>query len=255
MPFDVSEELTVQIEILDFIDGARAARGVAVVIDVFRAFSTACYAFANGARRIIPLADIERARELKRADPRLITLGERHARPLEGFDFGNSPANIEHADFSGRTLIHTTNSGTQGLANARQADIVLTGSLVNAEAVCRYIKQLAPAMVSLVRMGHEARERCEEDDVCAELLAARLKGESFDVDTIRPRLQAAPSARKFFDPAATWAPERDFELCIDVDRFDFVLRLVRADDGSDDYLLADGPAEGLADRYSSKAAR
>jgi 2-phosphosulfolactate phosphatase len=214
-----------KIEILDFEAGARAARGVTVVIDVFRAFSVACYAFANGAERIIPVAGIEDALRLKRIHPEYITLGERHARKLEGFDFGNSPTHIEHEDFTGRTLVHTTHAGTQGLVNATQADVVLTGSLVNAAALCRYITGLAPAQVSLVRMGQDARERCAEDDLCAQLLAARLAGEDFDTATIRPRLRQAPSAEKFFDPAATWAPERDFELCTEVDRFDFVLRL------------------------------
>jgi 2-phosphosulfolactate phosphatase len=56
----------------------------------------------------------------------------------------------------------------------------------------------------------------------------RLRGEQFATDTIRTRLRAAPSAQKFFDPQATWAPERDFELCTDVDRFDFILRLLPA---------------------------
>jgi 2-phosphosulfolactate phosphatase len=220
-----------RIEILDFEAGARAARGVAVIIDVFRAFSVACYAFANGAERIIPVADIEEARALKRAHPEFVTLGERHARKLEGFDFGNSPTHIEHEDFSGRTLVHTTHAGTQGLVNAAHAEVVVTGSLVNAAAICRFIARLAPAEVSLVRMGQDARERCDEDDLCAELLAARLRGEHFNIDTIRQRLLAAPSARKFFDPAATWAPERDFELCTAADRFDFVLRLLPAGAG------------------------
>lgn len=107
-----------RIEILDFEAGARAARGVAIVIDVFRAFSLACYAFANGARRMIPVADIEEARRLKEAHPKFVTLGERHARKLQGFDFGNSPTHIEHEDFTGRTLVHTTHAGTQGLVNA-----------------------------------------------------------------------------------------------------------------------------------------
>ena len=220
-----------KIDILDFEAGARAARGIAVVIDVFRAFSVACYAFANGAERIIPVADIEEARRLKRVHPEFVTLGERHARKLEGFDFGNSPTHIEHEDFTGRTLVHTTHAGTQGLVNATQAAIVLTGSLVNAAAICRYIARLAPSKVSLVRMGQDARERCDEDDLCAELLAARLRGERFDTDTIRPRLRTAPSAKKFFDPEATWAPERDFELCTDADRFNFVLRLLPAGAG------------------------
>jgi len=220
-----------KIEVLDFEAGARAARGVAVVIDVFRAFSLACYAFANGARRIIPVADIEDARRLKQAHPEFLTLGERLARKLEGFDFGNSPTHIEHEDFAGRTLVHTTHAGTQGLVNATQANVVLTGSLVNAAAICRYITRLQPQLVSLVRMGQDARERCDEDDLCAQLLAGRLSGEGFDTATIRQRLRSAPSAHKFFDPAATWAPERDFELCTDADRFDFVLRLAPGLDG------------------------
>jgi 2-phosphosulfolactate phosphatase len=215
-----------KIEIFDFEAGARAARGVAVVIDVFRAFSVACYAFANGAARILPVAEIDEALRLKHAHPEFITLGERDARKLEGFDFGNSPTHIEHEDFTGRTLVHTTHAGTQGLVNATAAEVVITGSLVNAAAICRYIARLAPAEVSLVRMGQDAKARCAEDDLCAELLTARLRGEHFDDDTIRPRLRAAPSARKFFDPEATWAPERDFELCTAADRFDFVLRLV-----------------------------
>lgn len=212
---------------LDFVEGARAARGVAVIIDVFRAFTTACQAFENGAERILPAGTIEEALTLKSRHPDAITLGERHARPLPGFDYGNSPILIEPVDFTGRTLIHTTHSGTQGLVHALQADVVLTGSLVNASAVCQYIRSLSPRTVSLVRMGHEATERCEEDDVCAELLAAHLRGELYDLRSIRPRLARAASAAKFFDKEAPWAPERDFELCTQVDRHDFVLRLVR----------------------------
>lgn len=221
-----------QIEVLDFVAGARAARGVAVVIDVFRAFSVACYAYAGGARRVIPMADVDAVRVLKRAHPEYLTVGERYARKLEGFDFGNSPAEIEQADLSGRTLLHTTHAGTQGVTNASQADVVLTGSLVNAAAICAYIQSAAARHVSIVRMGGQARERCAEDDLCAELIVARLRGEPFDTGAIRERLRTAPAAQKFFDPAAHWAPERDFELCTAVDRFDFVLRLAADVDGT-----------------------
>ncbi len=226
--------MTPQIEILDFVAGARAARGVAVIIDVFRAFSVACYAYAGGVQRIIPVGEIEVARRLKQQNPQYLAIGERHARKLEGFDFGNSPTEIEQADLFGKTLLHTTHAGTQGLVNASGADVVLTGALVNAAAICEYISKLAPQHVSIVRMGREATERSEEDDLCAELLAARLRGEPFDTGTIRDRLLGTRSALKFFDPLATWAPERDFELCTDADRFDFVLRLKR--DGEPPFL-------------------
>lgn len=210
---------------LDLVAGARRARGVAVVIDVFRAFSAACYATAGGAARIHPIADLEEARALKAAHPDWLLMGERHARRLPGFDLGNSPTEVETLGVAGRTLLHTTHAGTQGLRAATGAEEVITGALVNAAAVSRYLLARAPRRVSLVRMGHEARERCAEDDLCAELIRARLEGRAFDTGSLRERLRAAPAAAKFFDPAADWAPQRDFDLCTDVDRFDFVLRL------------------------------
>jgi 2-phosphosulfolactate phosphatase len=207
--------------------GARSARGLAVIIDVFRAFSLAPYAFARGARAIVPVADVEEARELKRLNPDWLLIGERHARPLPGFDSGNSPADLERFDLRDRTLVHTTHSGTQGLAAASLADEVITGSLVNAGAIVRYIRQRAPTVVTLVRMGKQAQARCAEDDLCAELLERRLAGESPSVTDVPERLRSADSAAMFFDPACDWAPQRDFELCTQVDACDFVLRLER----------------------------
>jgi 2-phosphosulfolactate phosphatase len=162
---------------------------------------------------------------LKRQHPDWLLIGERHARPLPGFDCGNSPADLEKLDVAGRTLIHTTHSGTQGLTNALQADEVLTGALVNAGAIVRYLQARQPATVTIVRMGHEARENCDEDDICAELLRSRLVGQPIPAAGIREQLRGASSARKFFDPACDWAPERDFDLCTRVDVFDFVLQL------------------------------
>lgn len=212
------------IVVTDFVAGAQAARGLVVVIDVFRAFSVAAHAFANGVRKIIPVADIEVARALKAQDPQALLIGERYAKPLPGFDCGNSPTQLQRLDLQDRTLIHTTHSGTQGLTRAKLADEVITGALVNAGAIVRYIRSRAPRLVTIVRMGHEARENCDEDDLCAELLVRRLRGDS-DVAGVRERLRKAASAAKFFDPACDWAPQRDFELCTEVDAFDFVLRL------------------------------
>jgi 2-phosphosulfolactate phosphatase len=220
--------LPVRVEVHDFVAGAQAARGSVVVIDVFRAFSTACYAVAAGAR-VVPVADIEAARALGARHPDWLLAGERHGRDLPGFHFGNSPARIAAAALAGRTLVHTTHSGTQGLTQAGAADEVLTASLVNAAAIVRYLGRRGPDVVSIVRMGHEARERCVEDDLCAEILVARLAGGDYDTSGVTARLKAAPAAAKFFDPAATWAPEADFELCAALDRFDFVLRLAAAD--------------------------
>jgi len=214
-----------KIQIRDFVEGARRARGVAIVIDVFRACSLTAWALARGAVAVVPVDTVERARELKRAHPQWLLLGERHARALPGFDAGNSPADLAGLDVAGRTIIHTTHAGTLGIVRASLADEVLAGALVNAAATVRYVREREPPLVTLVRMGHEARVRCAEDDLCAELLASRLRSQPVDVANLRDRLRHAPSARKFFDPACPWAPAQDFELCTAVDCLDFAVRL------------------------------
>jgi 2-phosphosulfolactate phosphatase len=209
----------------DFTTGARDARGVAVIIDVFRAASLQCQAFAQGAVRVIPVAEEASARRFKLTNPEWLLVGERQARKLPGFDHGNSPSEIAGLDLTGRTLIHTTHAGTQGLMAARDATVVLSAALVNATATALRIRELAPQHVTLVRMGHEARERTLEDDLCAEWLACLLRDEPFDTASIPRRLAEAPSAVKFFDPACDYAPRADFDLCVDLDRFRFALQL------------------------------
>ena len=44
-------------------------------------------------------------------------------------------------DLKEKTIIHTTSAGTQGIANAINAEEILTGSLVNAKAIAEYIKR------------------------------------------------------------------------------------------------------------------
>ncbi|MCJ7450932.1 MAG: 2-phosphosulfolactate phosphatase [Steroidobacteraceae bacterium] len=216
-----------RIEFLDHVAGARQARGIAVVIDVFRAFSVAPHAFDAGAERVFPVGEVDDAFELGRRFPGAVLAGERHARKLPGFNAGNSPTEIRALDLRGKVLVHTTHAGTQGLVNASQADEVLTGAFVNISAVCRYVRARGADLVSLVRMGHEARERCAEDDLYAECLGQMLRGQPAPLAEVRDRLRSAPAARKFFDPACDWAPRDDFDYCTEVDRFDFVLRLRR----------------------------
>ena len=48
----------------------------------------------------------------------------------------------------GRTVVHTTHAGTQGLVHATGADEVLTGSFVNVSAIARYIRRHASRSAS-----------------------------------------------------------------------------------------------------------
>lgn len=70
---------------LSLVDGAKKSKGLTVIIDVFRAFSTSCYLFSAGAEEIIPVEKVEEARRLKEENSELILIGERGGKKLPGF--------------------------------------------------------------------------------------------------------------------------------------------------------------------------
>jgi 2-phosphosulfolactate phosphatase len=208
-------------------EGAMQACGLVVVIDVFRAFSLACYAFHNGVQRIYPVDTVEKALKMKQKDSSLIAIGERNERKYPGFDFGNSPTHIEHEDFSGKEIVHTTSSGTQGIALATNADAIITGSFVNADAIVRYIQAQNPELVTLVPMGYEGVRPSDEDEFCAQYIANALQGVETPFQSMVEILRTGAGAR-LLDPANNdFSPARDFELCLNLSRFNFVLRVNR----------------------------
>lgn len=219
------------IKILHMIDGARHATGITVVIDVFRAFSVEAYFLSEGAEAIIPVGDCEVAYRLKKENPQMILAGERHGKILPGFDVGNSPTDLMKLDIEGKTVVHTTSAGTQGIANAVNAREILGAGLVNAKATAEYIMKSGATEVSLVCMGLEALSQTEEDNLCAEYIKSILVGETIDMKTEIEKLKYTSGA-KFFDKAQNDVfPENDFYMCTEVDKFDFAMKLFAGNDG------------------------
>lgn len=217
-----------EIRILHMVEGAKAARGIAVIIDVFRAFTVETYLMRNNARKIIPVGNVDTAFAYQKAHPGTLLCGEREGVMIPGFDFGNSPSQLEHADLTGKTVVHTTSAGTQGIANAVHADEIITGSLVNASAVAEYIRRKNPEQVSLVCMGLNCLHPIEEDTLCAEYIQSLLEGKPLENMPERMADLKNTSGAKFFDPnMQNVFPKRDFELCIQLDTVPFVLRLTQ----------------------------
>jgi 2-phosphosulfolactate phosphatase len=213
------------IRILQLLEGAKQATGLTVIIDVFRAFSTACYAVAGGAARIIPVGEAEHAYSLKKEWPDAYLVGERGGVMLPGFDFGNSPSQMRAASLQGRTILHTTSAGTQGIVSATGADEIITGSFVNAQAIVDYILMKQPETVSLVCMGLGGVKEADEDTLCAEYLRNALEGRSNDFDKTYRYLRQESKTGSFLDLIGeASAPKEDFDLCLAVNAFDFVLR-------------------------------
>jgi 2-phosphosulfolactate phosphatase len=108
-----------EISIHSLLEGAKRATGWVAVIDVFRAFTTAAVALANGASSIVMVRTVEEALELRDAGIGQICMGEVRGRAPPGFDFGNSPFEISGVDFGGQTIIQRTSAGTQGIVAAK----------------------------------------------------------------------------------------------------------------------------------------
>ena len=221
-----------EIKILQLLEGARQAEGLAVIIDVLRAFTVACHVIENGAEKIIVVKDVEAAFLLKEEHPGYVLIGERYEAIVPGFDFGNHPSHIAPVDFTGKTAVLTTSAGTLGLVHAAdRADEVITGSFVNAGAIIRYIRERQPDVVSLVCMGYSADYEVEEDTFCAEYIKNALENRTSDFEEM-VRIVRETSGRRFFDPATMHhsLPE-DFEMCMRLDIFDFVLKATREGGG------------------------
>ena len=216
-----------KVEILELIKGAGQAKGLTVIIDVFRAFSLECYMYGMGAAEIISVGSLDLARELKKENPEAVLVGERGGVMCEGFDCGNSPSQIQAIDLKGKTIIHTTSAGTQGVAAAVHAERIITGSLVNARAVAEYIKAVRPEHVSLVAMGNNGTRRAREDVVCAEYIRSMVLGEEYPADEMIRSLRR-DGGEHFFDPDNQAVfPKEDFTLCCKKDIFPFVIRVER----------------------------
>ena len=200
-----------------FLDGARTATGHVVIVDVFRAITSAPFCIASGATEIVLVADHEQALAMRRDDPSLFLTGEIGGRAIPGFDVGNSPSAIERLDLAGRRVVQRTSSGTQGVVAAQLAEEILLGSFVIASATVRYLEKRARE-VTVVSMGERGILESSEDDACAGYIAARLRGEQADTKAIITSLWVHE------DPNwPEWFPRRDAELACEVDRFAFAM--------------------------------
>ena len=211
------------------IQGAQDATGTVIIIDVFRCFTTAAVAFSRGAEKIVMVAEVDEALDLKGRGVGSLCVGEVGGKRPEGFDFGNSPTEMSTADLAGRTLIQSTRAGTVGVTSAIHADEVFGGSLVIAQATADAITVRDPEVVTVVAMGSEGTVRNDEDEQCALYLRNLLQERRPDPEAVRSLVLAGAEAQKYDDPTKPHFPATDRDMAVDVNRYTFAIRIRRED--------------------------
>jgi 2-phosphosulfolactate phosphatase len=209
--------------------GAADARGIVVIIDVLRAFSCSALMFHYGIRDLALVKTPQEALGFRERDPDYLVAGEVKGVKVEGFDLGNSPADIVsrgESFFRGRRVVARSSAGTQGvLAAAANAERVMLGSYMTAAATAGYIRERAghDTTVTIVAMGFEGVRSSIEDERCGDYLEYLLVGKPYDhLQAIWDCLhdpEIAASLRGEHD----YRPKEDIVLALQRDVFDFAM--------------------------------
>ena len=217
------------------LEGAQTAQGVAVIVDVFRAFTCEPLLFSLGIEKSILVATPQDAFALKEKKNELVLIGEVEGMPIEGFDLGNSPSEIlkkGRAFFEGKTVVHRTSSGVQGVLTALDvADEVLPASYALAGSIARYIQAKQPQRVSIVSMGWALRHKAPEDEWCGRYIAHLLGVADYNHNEAIKEIIYNQTTQKFFDPEKPHFPPEDPIMCLQLNVHNFVLRAERDGDG------------------------
>ena len=219
-----------QIRHVQGLAGAATAHAATVVIDVFRAFSAAAYAFAAGAPEIVLVEDVYEAVATAERFPGSILMGEVDGTKPTEFDLGNSPGEIvaQPELVRGRTIIHRSSAGTRSARTAlgNGAHPLYVASLVVASATAAALA--GESTVTLVSSGLSGTLPAEEDDLCADVIARLLRGDKTGLERVGPT--TATTERAQYLREATFAHPDDVRLCCDTDRFDFAMRAEEIED-------------------------
>ena len=214
--------------------GAReAARGGAavVVVDTYRASTTIAVLVAHGAR-VVPVASIEEAERF----PADFRIGERGSAKVKGFDFGNSPTEVEEARMPpGSTVVLSSTNGTRIIEAAHRSPGIFIGAFVNAGAVAEELLRSATndSRVVVVGCGWRGRRASEDESAAGEILG-RLREGGADLEERAERIveehRGRPKKALLMNTAARRLKrlgyEGDLDFCLAPDTVPVAPRLV-----------------------------
>ncbi|MDO5115631.1 MAG: 2-phosphosulfolactate phosphatase [Synergistaceae bacterium] len=146
---------------------------VRIVVDLLRATTQITTFFDMGGEVLIPVTEVDTAFEMKeKLGEDWKIMGERGGLPAPGFDFGNSPVELQNAGAPDFAII-TTSNGTRALMRASEGcERVLAGCARNAEAVA-WDAICSGKNIGVLCAGRNG-EFSLEDTVCAGMLVEKM---------------------------------------------------------------------------------
>nr|WP_276129947.1 2-phosphosulfolactate phosphatase [Rubrobacter indicoceani] len=203
-----------------------------MVVDAYRASTTIAVLIQKGAR-VIPVASVEEAASYPGADYRI---GERGSAKVRGFDFGNSPTEIEKAGIvPGSTVVLSSTNGTRIIEAAKGSPFILAGAFVNAHAVADAIVTGGDpgSRIAVIGCGWRGNRASEDESAAAEILA-RLREGGVHLEEPAERIIEAHLKRSGSSLRSNSAArrlkrleyERDLDYCLALNKVPVVPRLI-----------------------------
>ncbi|SKC91773.1 2-phosphosulfolactate phosphatase [Maledivibacter halophilus] len=145
-----------------------------VVIDVLRATSTIVTALANNAFSVIPVEHIEEARKIREDEKEGMILlgGEREAKIIDGFHFGNSPLSYMEDKVKDRKVVLTTTNGTRTIKACIGGENLYIASFLNVTAVIEKLIEYGKDIV-IVCSGTDGQYSMD-DALCAGMIISLI---------------------------------------------------------------------------------
>lgn len=108
-----------------------------VAVDVLRATTAICAAFAAGIDEIVPLDTLEALEPYRRQG--YLRAAERGGKKIDGAECGNSPTEYLTMDLHGKKMAYSTTNGTICILRGSDAEETLVGCFANISALTSHL--------------------------------------------------------------------------------------------------------------------
>jgi 2-phosphosulfolactate phosphatase len=205
----------------------------AVIIDVLRASSSITTAISNGAKKIIPVADMSDAMKIANTMDQkdFLLCGEKDGSKIEGYHLGNSPAEYTPDVVENKTLIFNTTNGTKAIKKSSLANKIYVGTFLNQQAILNALKEHEDEIV-LVCSGWQGRLSIEDTLFAGSIVHSIVGGNLPDsakdgakvafglFEKFGDDLEGAISKSDHAKRLAELVPNGDISFCCKVNEFD-----------------------------------
>jgi 2-phosphosulfolactate phosphatase len=202
----------------------RNSNSATIVIDVFRAFTTAAYILSRNPSLYILSTTSTIITELSELYSNSILVGKPEKGETLQYHIPNSPTRSQELTIQDKIILHRTEAGAKGILQAllSSSGIVLASCFANAKATIDYLKRKNITELNIMAMGHEATTPTLEDDLCAQYIMALWTNETFDIEAYKPEIKAS-SGQYFFQHDQLQYPRDDFNSCLNLNQFNFAI--------------------------------